>query len=111
MIVNRKSKFWSLVEQAELVGEDVEASGDFASAEEFAHLLEEAGAEEISEKQKEWEDRMKKNKKRKTAKDEAEDGDEEDGDTFDLDDLDDSGEEEDTGDFNFASKYVSILWR
>jgi len=114
--------------QGDFAEDDAEASGDFASLDEFAHILDGAGGEEVSAKQKEWEARTKKNKKgakgaffasahttsrtllthtrtqhnpgkKKAASDEDE------GDIFDMDDSA-SGEEEDEGDFNFASKYV-----
>ena len=51
--------------QSDVQDADIEASGDFASVEEFAHILESAGTDEISGKQKQWEARF--NKKGKTA--------------------------------------------
>ena len=49
--------------QGDFAEDDAEASGDFASLDEFAHILDGAGGEEVSAKQKEWEARTKKNKK------------------------------------------------
>lgn len=49
--------------QGDFAEDDAEASGDFASLDEFAHILDGAGGEEVSAKQKEWEARIKKNKK------------------------------------------------
>jgi hypothetical protein len=117
-------------EQGEYAEDDAEASGDFASLDEFAHILEGAGGDEITAKQKEWEARIKKNKgsfasrlaehrlapsqdphvhthcAHDTGKKKAASDDEDDGDVFE--DMDDSasGEEDEAGDFNFASKYV-----
>jgi len=43
--------------------ENEDAGGDFASLDEFADLLENAGTPEVTSKQKEWESRLKKGKK------------------------------------------------